>query len=258
MAETRDLIARHETAAIELRARVLTALARRRTLAEELDRRTNAYVSDTASAIAQRASDRARTEERLRRLQDYSTLFSRLDAAQAQQSELDTQLAAIEEQLAREMARGAEVEARIAALEQNFANILERLDIPRFADPPTATIDRQTFLPRVDGRSFETASQGMKVLINVAHALAHQLTAIQENLALPNWLLIDALSSNLGHGGYDEAVRERLYEYLVDVSAEHRDRLQIVVADNDVPAVAADFVRLQLGRDDMLVPMPSA
>ena len=51
----------------------------------------------------------------------------------------------------------------------------------------------------------------MKVLINVAHAIAHQLTAIQEDLALPNVLIIDALSSDLGYGGYDESVRERVY-----------------------------------------------
>lgn len=258
IAETRELIGRHQDAADGLRARLASAVARRRALAEDLNRRTSAYVSDQASGIARRASDRARTEERLRRLQDYSTLFSRLDAALAQRSQLDVQLAAIEEQLAREMARNVEVERRMSTLDRNFAQVLDRLDVPRFADPPSAVVDRQTFLPRVDGRSFETASQGMKVLINVAHALAHQLTAIEENLALPNLLIIDALSSNLGHGGYDESVRERLYDYLVDLSAEHGERLQVVVADNDVPLVARDFVRLQLDRHDMLVPPATA
>lgn len=254
LSETRELIRQHELAAAELRRRLNETAGRRRMLGEELDQRSSSYVSDAATQIADTASRRARTDERLRRLNDYATLFRRLDESLAEQGQLDAEMAAIEEQLAQQTARSDATERRIRRLEANFALVLNRFDLPRFADPPTVQIDRGTFLPKVDGRSFDTASQGMRVLINVAHALAHQITAIEEDLALPNILIVDALSSNLGHGGYDESVRERVYEFLIEMSEEHGDRLQIIVADNDVPEVAASKVCLELGREDMLVP----
>jgi hypothetical protein len=254
LAETRDLIHGHEQTAESLRRKLTGLLAERRLAGDQLDQQTESFVSDSASRIATRTAERVRAEERLMRLRDYASLFLRLEEAETEEARLASRLEEIEAQLEDQGIRGKEANERIDVLDRNFEAVLDAFHIPRFADPPFARIDRRSFLPVVDGRDFATASQGMKVLINVAHALAHQLTSLEVGTALPNLLIIDALSSNIGHGGYDEAIRERVYEFLAVKSDEVGDRLQVIVADNDVPHIAASFVRLQLSHQDLLVP----
>jgi hypothetical protein len=46
-------------------------------------------------------------------------------------------------------------------------------------------------MPVVDGRSFsDVQSQGVEVLVNVAHVLAHQQVALNDDaIPLPNWIV---------------------------------------------------------------------
>jgi hypothetical protein len=50
-------------------------------------------------------------------------------------------------------------------------------------------------------------SQGLKKLVNIAHALAHHTVAIDRNLPMPGLLVLDGLSANGGHEGFDQAIR---------------------------------------------------
>jgi hypothetical protein len=110
-------------------------------------------------------------------------------------------------------------------------------------------------MPMVGGRSFDNlSSQGLKVLVNVAHALAHHETAIELGLKLPGILIIDGPTGNIGRDGDDLERVESIYSYLIEVSRKFGDQLQIIVADNDIPGAAEGFVRLRLTDDDRLVP----
>jgi hypothetical protein len=110
-------------------------------------------------------------------------------------------------------------------------------------------------LPIVQGRSFENLSSlGLKVLVNIANALAHHETAIKLNLPLPGLLIIDGPSSNIGHEGEGLERIESIYGYLIDVCQRLGDRLQILVVDNDVPPSAAQYMRLALEEDSRLIP----
>src|SRR5207248_384339 len=107
------------------------------------------------------------------------------------------------------------------------------------------------------GRTFDSiSSHGIHVLVNIAHAVAHQRAALKFNLALPNILFIDGLSGNIGHEGLDRERVEAVYEYLRSVSDRAADLLQVIVVDNDVPESVRSFVRLQLSDDDRLIPVP--
>ena len=89
-------------------------------------------------------------------------------------------------------------------LDNTYQIILQEIQVPSFADPGPSIIDRQTYLPRFEWRRFdELESQGLKVMVNIAHALAHQLTCIHFDLKLPNILLIDGLSGNIGYEGLE-------------------------------------------------------
>ncbi|MYU12888.1 hypothetical protein GTZ78_19840, partial [Streptomyces sp. SID8361] len=68
------------------------------------------------------------------------------------------------------------------------------------------------------------------------HALAHQQMALDDDgNPLPNLLIIDGISSNVGHEGIDLEQLRKMYAALLQVATEHLDRLQIIVTDNDSP-----------------------
>jgi len=110
-------------------------------------------------------------------------------------------------------------------------------------------------LPVIYGRRFDNLSSfGLQVLVNVAYALANHRTSIDLNLNLPAIILIDGLTSNVGHEGFDLDRVNKAFTYLTNLSSEMGDRLQIIVADGNIPPEAEPFVRLRLTENDRLIP----
>lgn len=93
------------------------------------------------------------------------------------------------------------------------------------------------------------------MLVNVAHAIAHQKTAIELGLPLPNTLLIDGLTTNVGQEGYDLERVHNAYSCLISLAEEVGDTLQVIVSDGNVPREADSYVRLRLSEEDRLIPM---
>jgi hypothetical protein len=253
--ETRQLIATHHETVGNIESELAALERERASVAASLDFSLRTYISDEASGIAERAAERARLESDVRRLEDYMNLYVKLDQALGDTARLTQRREELEAALEVARSRQEDAETRIQYLERELLTILERFDIPRFGEPLSATIDRQTYMPIVNGRRWaELSSAGLQVLVNVAHALAHHRTALAFNMPLPQILLIDGLTSNVGHEGLDAERVQNVYDYLIEQSQEKGDELQVIVADNDVPAQAADFVRLRLTEEDRLIP----
>ncbi len=223
--------------------------------AEELDFETRSFVSERATEIAARAEERARLRSRLSQLQDYLSVFAKLDLSMQLTEELQQEKERLEADLENAGGRSADADARIEFLDERFDESVSRLQAPEFGEEERCSIDRTTFLPRFRGRRFDDlSSPGLATLVNLAHAVSHQLTDIHFNLNLPNILLIDGLSEHFGEEGLDPQRREAAYQFLIDVAGENSDRLQIIVVDNDVPEIARAYVRLDLSEDSRLIP----
>ena len=150
----------------------------------------------------------------------------------------------------------AEVRQRIEYLEDKFNEILEKFRPPEFGEEKCSVIDLRTYLPMYHGRKFDDlSSPGLATLVSMAYALAHQSSAIDQHLKLPNILLIDGLSQHLGEEGLDPERVEAVYQYIIDISDEIGDTLQIIVVDNEVPTIARRFIRLALSDTDRLIPV---
>jgi tetratricopeptide (TPR) repeat protein len=254
--ETKDLMTRHEEAERNLSRQLLQLETRRSEVGRELDFETRSYVSDTATSIADRAARRSSITESIRRYQDYLRLYEKLDEVLSEQARLGSEKAKIEAQLAAASSERSLVEKRIKHLEKTFSDILQRLEVPRFSTEFEASIDRRTYLPIVYGRTFDSLSSlGLTVLVNVAYALAQQKTSLELGLNLPNILLIDGLTSNVGHEGFDLRRIHKAFDYLIEVSEEIGSQLQIIVADGNIPNEAKPFVRLRLSETNRLIPM---
>ena len=150
---------------------------------------------------------------------------------------------------------GDAARSRVRHLETKFNEILVRFKAPAFGEEEGCSIDRKTHLPIYHGRRFDTlSSPGLATLVTVAYTLAHHVTALELGLKLPSFLIVDGLSEHLGTEGLDPARLKAVYEYLIELSQNLADDLQIIVVDHEVPAIARPFVRLALTETDRLIP----
>lgn len=252
--ETRELILAREEAVERIERELLTLDAERADVSRELNYHSQSFISDSASDIVNLATERASAKIKVEQLEDYIGLLSGLDRALGDLAALDEQRLELEARLEVTSARTDMAEQGIERLESEFATLVERFRLPRLEGPDEIRIDRRTYLPILYGRRFsELSSQGLQVLVNVAHALAHHRTSIALDLGLPQILFIDGLTSNLGHEGEDLDRVNAVYDYLIELSEELGEQFQVIVADNDVPPQAEEFVRLRLEENERLI-----
>ncbi|MEV8626039.1 hypothetical protein [Streptomyces sp. NPDC051079] len=258
VAETDQLIARSEERLRSLEHAHVEKVALRTSLGAQLERLAQGFLTDQADRIRRFAAEQARLEEHLVRLDDALELHRRLHSQGSRVAELERERDDLTERLDSARHNNPAAAERITRLDRAFESTLRSFDAPRFDSRPGSYISRRNYLPIVDGRSFsDLSSQGVEVMVNVAHALAHQLVALThpENV-LPNLLIIDGVSSNVGHEGVDLDRLRKMYATLLAASHQHGEQLQIIVVDNDAPPIPGVHVALTLSDTDRLVPDP--
>jgi hypothetical protein len=113
--------------------------------------------------------------------------------------------------------------------------------VPQLGDLLTVKVNRTTYLPEVSTRTFdELSSQGLKTLVNVAHALAHHTVAIDRGLDMPGLLILDGVSANSGKEGLEGDRIVDMYKLFGEVASEYGEQLQLIIVDNDLPPEVAD------------------
>lgn len=253
--ETLDLIVGRKAQAEQISADVRELAEERASLSRELDEATATFVSDRQERIAEAAAERSRLAAETEKYSQYLVILERAEMAISRMTALSERkseiLRELEEAGTNRLLFGR---SNMLALEARFQEYLQKLRIPTFGSPLTGTIDSKTYLPVVSGRSFDRlSSQGLQVLVNVAHALAHHTVAIDRDLPLPGLLVIDGASSNVGTEGYDAERLADLYRLLTEVSLTYEYRLQIIVVDNYVPPDGRKWIRVTLDETDRLV-----
>lgn len=133
--------------------------------------------------------------------------------------------------------------------------------MPQLDDLLTVKINRTTYLPEVSTRTFdELSSQGLKTLVNVAHALAHHTVSIDRGLDMPGFLILDGVSANSGKEGLEGDRIVDMYKLFQEVADEYSDQLQLIIVDNDLPPEVADelsdAIALTLSQQDRLIGGP--
>ncbi len=254
IAETEELIDAHEQRGRELEQTVEALESERKKLGSALDHEVAHFISDQAELIERLARDQAVLGERIRRLEDYVGVFQRLDSVLSRISELMQQRAELEAALERAEQLEAVTVSRIEHLESWFARYVEALEIPSFGSAVRAAIDRNSYEPIVNGQKFAQLSAGVRVLVNIAHLLAHHRAALELGLPLPGLIMIDGIAKNIGTVGYDAARIEDIWTALINLSAELGEEIQVLVAANEVPKRVEQYVRVEFSEVDRLIP----
>ncbi|GAA1384108.1 hypothetical protein [Catellatospora chokoriensis] len=259
--ETSEILDLRKSALAKLETQIARLDHEASDTARTLDELTSTFVSDHAAAIAHFASEIARTEGELRRLADFALILDRLDQQAGSRSELEAAREEIVNLIGSWELSRADAEQNVIALEERMLAYLRQLRIPDLGQELTVKINRNTYLPIVAGRSFdELSSQGLKTLVNIAHALAHHTVAIDRGLPMPGLLILDGLSANAGFEGFDQERVNDVYRLLKETASGYEGQLQIVAVDNVLsPKILlqlAHDVVLNLTQEDRLIRLP--
>ena len=253
LSESQDLLRERESRAADLEVRLTQSRGELEDRKLELEFQTRSYVSEEAKRIASLAAERAQLIARSRQLHDYLDVLAKIDDTERIAAKFSVEKDKLVQQLAAASAKSNEGYRRVESLKRYFNQILEELKPPKFGEQDVSGISPKTYLPDYYGRTFvELSSPGLATLVNLAHALAHHLTAIELGLKLPQMLIIDGLSEHLGQEGLDPVRLKAAYGVLMRLAETHSE-LQIILVDNEIPDEARGFVRLELSEEDRLI-----
>ncbi|MFF1571403.1 hypothetical protein ACFVWR_01545 [Leifsonia sp. NPDC058292] len=258
ISETRQLLQDREASISVLQGIRHGVGSRLDELSVQLDAATADFVSTQASTLRSVAAKSAEIDANVRWIQRALTLFEHEATREIRLAELRAQLDKLEVEIAEHRTSIAVAEENIVALERRMVNYLERLHVPTIGELLTVRINRTTYLPEVSTRTFdELSSQGLKTLVNVAHALAHHTVAIDRQLDMPGLLILDGVSANSGREGLDGNRILDMYRLFAEVSEEYGSELQLIVVDNEMPSEIvrehADRIALTLSQSDRLI-----
>ncbi|MFB4288965.1 AAA family ATPase [Nonomuraea sp. ATR24] len=146
---------------------------------------------------------------------------------------------------------------RLNDLSETFNEILGSLRDPWYRE---AHIDKEDYLPVVDGEHFDMLSVGgaRKTLVNLAYHLANLSMAIshRSEVLMPPLLIVDSPRKNVGEGGLDRDVVEAIYRRLRTLQDASGDAFQLIIVDNQLPSSARLWIQqeVSLTYDQPFVP----
>ncbi|MFX1297122.1 MAG: hypothetical protein ACFFD2_20000 [Promethearchaeota archaeon] len=255
IAETRDLLQVRQNRLNTIKRQLTSKQEQENRIKNELDFQTSTFISSEAGRITALAAKRADLKARIIQLSEYLQVYNKLDQTQKLTEELLERKETLEQRLDSAMGKEFEVQLYIKYLNDKLNHILQKFRAPEFGEEKLSTIDFRTYLPLYRGRKFsDISSPGLGTLVSVAYSLAHQITSIDLQLKLPNILFIDGLSEHLGEEGLDPERLESMYKYLIEISEEKAENLQIIVVDNKFPSYARKYIRLELSDTERLIP----
>ena len=241
IAETGQLVAERTKTLDELRLREGGLAGTLTSVSSRLDSLTQEFVSAQAAELQQVAAETATVEANVGWIKRYLTLIDRQTDQSGYLDRLRARKGELEEQIEAHSTSVAAADENINALERRIVDYLTRLHVPQLGDLLTVKVNRTTYLPEVSTRTFdELSSQGLKTLVNVAHALAHHTVAIDRGLDMPGLLILDGVSANSGKEGLEGDRIVDMYQLFGEVASEYGEHLQLIIVDNDLPPEVAD------------------
>jgi AAA domain len=130
--------------------------------------------------------------------------------------------------------------ARLEEVSRLFSEILHAFSLPWLK---SAEVDRNTYLPLVNGLSLrKLSSGGMKTTTNVAYYLGVFITGLRDSATLtPRFLMLDSIRKDSGANEEDLARSDRIYSFLQTLQELRSgpnpvaQDFQLLVVDNDLP-----------------------
>jgi septal ring factor EnvC (AmiA/AmiB activator) len=224
-------------------------------LSAELARYDSAYVASVRGEERKSAT----FQERIASLQRLIQMPAAIDTLEREAAELQVRISHLRAAMGEERARLVGADKNIRSLEEKFLAVMRQVGFPDVAEGDVVRINTRDWVPFVIHGDVEwsfdgAGSGGKKTLFNVCYAIAVHEVAIEAELPLPAFLIVDSPTKNISRD-INPAIVGSLYRYMYDMVARAKARgraLQLVLVDSDLvlPEVPLEFAeRLMSDRD---------
>ncbi|WP_158698227.1 AAA family ATPase [Streptomyces griseorubens] len=254
IAETESLLAEDEEGLEARRAERRDIEADLAEATMELDRSTAELITPRLEEVQSLSMQIARLQARIEQLEassarwsNYKLTLDEADEAFRSASALDSKEQELQESLAANR-------VRLDELAEVFNATVRSLRLPWYQ---SADIDRETYMPVVNGGQFDELSVGgaRKTIVNLAYHLANLQYALENDLTYPGLLIVDSPRKNIGQTAEDSAVANEVYKAFARLVEGFGNSVQLIVADNSVPAFVADsYPELHFSYENPVVP----
>ncbi|MFD4505312.1 hypothetical protein [Streptomyces sp. NPDC058457] len=141
-------------------------------------------------------------------------------------------------------------------LSTEFGRLLTSWHLPWIQ---TAVIDRDSYLPVVDGQPFESlqaSGGGIATSVNLAYSLTLLAFGLDHaDVLVPSLLVIDSPRKAFGNNDSDRQRAAEIYSRFRTLADAYGDRLQLIIADNDPPPITSDsFGKVEFDYENPMVP----
>ncbi len=253
-ARLRELIAYTETVDNERQRAAQTAegaQADQAEAAQALDRATADVIAPFLVQRDELARERTRASERVDAVRRGLQLHEGLKTRQEQVGRAEANLQQLREDLRALEADRIERPQVVRRVSERFSAILRDFEYPKLDRP----FVNDLWQPLVRDLSYKQASSGARTLLSLAWMLAVFEIAFENGDPHPGFLMIDSPQKNIGGSGEideefaDVAIVEAVYSHLNGWLSDSGTGAQIIVVDNDPPAVAEKHVVRRFTRD---------
>ncbi|CQR59306.1 ATP-binding protein [Streptomyces leeuwenhoekii] len=144
----------------------------------------------------------------------------------------------------------------VGDLSTEFGQLLTGWNLP-WVD--TAVIDRDTYLPVINGQPFESlqaSGGGIATSVNLAYSLTLLAFGLDHpEVLVPSLLVIDSPRKAFGNNDSDRQRAAEIYSRFRTMADAYGERLQLIIADNDPPPITSEFFgKVEFDYDNPMVP----
>ncbi|MGW9454320.1 AAA family ATPase [Streptomyces sp. NPDC055632] len=225
-------------------------------LRRQLDAQTRDAVAPRFDAIAEASSRVAAlkaTIDAVTQLREswarVRTIESNIRSIKAQRTQVNKAIKDKSEQLKAS-------QTLVSDLSAEFGRLLTSWNLP-WVD--TAVIDRDTYLPVINGQPFESlqaSGGGIATSVNLAYSLSLLAFGLDHpEVLVPSLLVIDSPRKAFGNNDSDRQRAAEIYSRFRTMADAYGQRLQLIIADNDPPPITSEsFGKVEFDYDNPMVP----
>lgn len=203
---------------------------------------TRRSVAPHLAKAEQLTERRTRLTARLERLGEARELWQSLEQLRTDLNRIEAAHKECRRQIKRIKEELAQANDRVSAASEAFRREIQVIGIPGVPQPE---IRQGDYLPYSNGVKFDqiqASGGGILTALHIAYSLSLVDVSLDDaNVLLPAFLIIDSPRKAIGQTDDDVALSLRIYKRLI--SAAGSGRVQLIIADNDLPRDA----RTELG-----------
>jgi hypothetical protein len=203
-------------------------------LRRQLDAQTRDVVAPRFDAIADASSRVAALKASIDAVTQLRESWARVRTIDTTIREIKAERRRINKDIKEKSQQLAARQTLIGDLSTDFGNLLRSWNLPWVN---TAVIDRDTYLPIVDGQpldSLQAPGGGIATSVNVAYSLTLVTSGLDHpDVLVPSLLVIDSLRKAFGNNDSDRQRAAEIYGRFRTLADAYGDRVQLIIADND-------------------------